>query len=430
VLSLIMSAVFASQISPVIYLNRCAGGCTVIGNTTNDARTHESTIPLMPGTYTLDEFTNAAGQAGAAADAEWAGLVQCLRELYSPFAVRITDVAPATTFTEVMIGGTARELGEPTGVLAIAPLTADCSPRDDVIAFVLAGDFPAHDRVANLCWSAAQETGHVFGLEDTDAADDVMSYQLSCGGQEFFRNVTGTCGYGCRCGPTQDSYQTLLALFGPGVSTIPPPTASIAFPNAGDTVGENAAVQVNAGSPRGVTNIELWLNGYRWASQAGAPCGGQGQPDPSPYTFTIPSEVPDSIIDVVVKAYDDVGAEGDATVTITKGAPCATADTCATGQVCDQGRCFWNAPAGELGAACTYDQFCISNECVASSDGSRCTQSCVLGVADACPSGFECIEPGACWPKTTSSGCQAGGTGAIPTWVGLVFIVRRRRRTS
>ena len=65
-------------------------------------------------------------------------------------------------------------------------------------------------------------------------------------------------------------------------------------------------------------------------------------PTPS-YTLTAPTNVPDGVIDIVAKAYDDLESETDsATVTVTKGAPCADASTCATGQKCEAGKCFWD----------------------------------------------------------------------------------------
>src|SRR5690606_24991633 len=71
-----------AEISPYIYLNRCSGGCTIKAGSINDARTDTSTIPKMgagcPGypNCVVDEYENVAGETGAAADAEWAELVQ------------------------------------------------------------------------------------------------------------------------------------------------------------------------------------------------------------------------------------------------------------------------------------------------------------------------------------------------------------------
>src|SRR5205823_4470359 len=141
--------------------------------------------------------------------------------------------------------------------------------------------------------------------------------------------------------------------FGPGTSLIPPPTASILLPPANATVSGQFVVDAAAGSRRGVTRTELWLNGYPWASTVGAQFQGNGQPNPSTYQMNAPASVPDSVIDIVIKAYDETGAEGDSPmITVTKGGPCATAATCAAGQKCETGRCFWEAPTGQLGDPC------------------------------------------------------------------------------
>jgi hypothetical protein len=40
----------------------------------------------------VGEFTNDQGQTGAAADDEWNQVMQCMKEVYSPYQVTITDV--------------------------------------------------------------------------------------------------------------------------------------------------------------------------------------------------------------------------------------------------------------------------------------------------------------------------------------------------
>ena len=49
---------------------------------------------------------------------------------------------------------------------------------------------------------------------------------------------------------------------------------------------------------------------------------------------------------MTVKAFDDLGAEADAAITITKGADggCASAATCLDGQQCTEGRCVFVTP--------------------------------------------------------------------------------------
>src|SRR5262245_13476285 len=167
-------------ISKTIYLERCSGGCTITsdGNTQN-AQTLQSPIP-NPGTYNLQEFQNAAHVAGSAADAEWAMLVQCMKEVYSPFNVMVTDVKPTggLTYHLALIAGKPQEVGLGTDILGIAPLASDCSAQDNAISFSFANFHPQTDpvdRTFNICWTASQESAHAFGLDHEFAFQDGRS---------------------------------------------------------------------------------------------------------------------------------------------------------------------------------------------------------------------------------------------------------------
>src|SRR5438045_748425 len=81
-----------AQVSPIIYLDRCVGDC-VVTNGNNDARINSSSIPMVS-PATIKEFRNSSLQTGADADAEWQQVVQCVREVYSPYNVMVTDVLP------------------------------------------------------------------------------------------------------------------------------------------------------------------------------------------------------------------------------------------------------------------------------------------------------------------------------------------------
>lgn len=445
-----------AQISGTIYLERCRGGCRITQGA-NDARAMSSSIPDNPGAYTISEYRNGAGQTGAQADAEWNALVQCMREVYSPYAVTVTDAKPAnTSYHLALIAGVPQEIGLSADVLGVAPLATDCSPQDNVISFSFANAHPQTEtvsRVNNLCWTAAQESAHAFGLDHQyeyvadkrSACNDPMTYRADCGGQKFFRNLSASCGEfqarTCRCGGTQNSHQKLLSVFDAGRSVIPAPTAAITTPKATDTK-LGSFVGAAAGSRRGVAKVELWVNGFKWAEARGAAFGPAGQPSPSPYGIQVPASLPNSVVDIVVRAYDDLGLYGEsAPMTLVHGAPCESADTCARGQKCEQGRCFWDAPAGQIGDTCEYPQFCASNICRGTVDKQICTQDCVPGVADSCPEGFACAptEPGAgvCFFPDDSGCCSVAGRSGRAPWapIGLAtltlgLLVRARRRRA
>jgi len=439
----------AALVSPTIYLERCRGGC-VVHMGTNDARTNTSTIPNKD--TTVSEYANAAGAIDIAANAEWAQVVQCMKEVYSPYNVTVTDVKPTSgvTYHEAIIAGRPMEIGQPRDVLGVAPLTSNCSAIDNVISFSFANNHPADDRVFNICWTAAQESAHAFGLDheysfvtgNRSACSDPMTYRNDCGGEKFFRNELANCGEtnsrACKCGATQNSHVKLVGVFGAGTSIARKPTSALTSPVGGGTLGTTVAIQ--AGAQRGVARVELYFNGFKWAEQPGAAFEFRGQPDPSTYAIRVPADLPNSIVDVKAIAYDDLGAStASSVVTVTKGAACTAASSCATGQKCEAGKCFWDPPAGEIGDACSYAQFCKSGLCTGTKDQQICTQDCIPGVADSCPADFECLmsTPGAgvCFFASTGGGCCSVGDGDGMWWphlglaaVAFGFAVRRRRR--
>jgi len=439
----------AAKVSSTIYLERCVGGCTITKGV-NDARINSSSIPT--GTSQISEFHNASNQIGADADDEWNQIVQCVAEVYSPYAVTVTDVKPGagTSYHEAIVAGSPQEIGiAEKDVLGLAPLSSDCSAIDNVISFSFANNHGNADRVNNICWTASQESAHAFGLDheysfsdNRSACNDPMTYRTDCGGEKFFRNELANCGEtmnrACHCGAQQNSHLKVLSVFGAGTPITGSPTLTMLDPAAGGGLLGNH-VSLKAGAKRGVARVELYLNGYKWATADGAKFGVEGQPDPSGYSIAIPAGVPDSIVDVKTIAYDDLDiATESAVVTVTKGAACASAQTCATGQKCESGKCFWDPPTGDLGAACTYPQFCKTGLCTGTAEQQICTQSCTVGAADACPNGLECItqtaDSGICFLQDSGGCCStARGGGAWWTHAGIAALVlglvtRRRRR--
>jgi MYXO-CTERM domain-containing protein len=440
-----------------IFLNNCSTPC-VVKPGASDATTDTSNIVSMQATF--NEFAEWDPASGSAyVPGEWEQVVQCVREVYSPYGVTVTDVRPTTEYSEAIVAGTPQQVGLPTGVGGVGPSSGDCSPMTNQIAFAFAetavSDFAQEDdnnRVWGICWVIAQEIAHAYGLPNheikfTDgqsACSDPMTYQADCGGQKFFRNKSAQCGdfaaKTCVCTPTVNSHLKLTTVFGPGTSLIAPPTVSIVSPTGG-TVATGFVVHPMAASRRGIGHVDLYLNGHMWATAPGAPFGNAGQPE-SVYTLTAPATVPDGVIDVVAKAYDDLEGETDSgTVTVTKGAPCVDATTCAKGQQCAAGKCFWDAPTGVLGDQCTYNEFCTSGLCQDSDIGQYCSQACVVGSVDGCPAMFDCIATsdaqGVCLPHGSgSSGCCSVGSESnrsVLAHIGLglfVFglVARRRRR--
>lgn len=435
----------------VIVLERCRGGCVLQKSTTNNAQSSQSTIPQGAGPFTIGEFASSTGDIGAGADAEWGQVLTCVQQVYSDFDIMVTDVKPTdSTYHLAVVAGLPAHVGLSNDILGIAPLTGDCSAIDNVMSFSFANAHPAAERVSNLCWTVAQESAHAFGLDHefqfqdgSSTCSDPMTYRQDCGGQRFFRNKKAKCGEfaarPCKCSATQNSYAQLASIFGVGTTRVAPPTSTISFPLPGTI--DFTVVQAMAGSQRGVDRVELLLNTNLWSTSKGLPFGPKGQQNPGSYTITVPPAVPKSIIDIVVRAYDDVGAFTDsAPVTVTNGAACTSAAGCAPYQRCEDGRCFWEPPTGEAGDRCEYAQFCASNNCVDTSDGKYCTEACDLEAgAPACPNDLECVESspgvGLCLPTTTGGGCcsTSGDRQSPAPFAGLALLVaacilRRRAR--
>ena len=432
-----------AQTASVLYFNRCRGGCSITKAGNDDARSRQSRLPQgNPGqVFDITEFRHG--------DAVWDQVMQCLREVYSPYAVQITDQVPppGVPYNENIVAGSDNEIGVSAG--GIAPVAPDCSPYSYAISYTFANDYGPD--VYQLCYVAAQETGHAYGMGDhswaflsdnRSACSDPMSYRQDClsNGQRFFRNEAASCGdftmSPCNCSG-MNSHLKLINALGPGQSIVPAPTLRLDQPAAGATIQNGAMVISTASSKRGVARVELWLNGYKWGEKKGVPFGATNQPEAA-YAIPIPAEVPNSVVDIEVIAKDDVGTATSQKVRVTKGARCDSATTCLAGQICDaDGRCLWEPAVGELGDACTFPQYCVSGQCIAAADGEQlCSKTCVPGVGDSCPMDFECLQTGpgqgACWPKGEDTGCcstsrETAAQSALLAF-GLALILRRRRK--
>ncbi len=454
-----------AAVSPIIYLNRCrpnykgasATPCEVTAATTNDASSLNSSIPLSQGgtpgqKFPISEYENGLGQTGDLANEEWDKVVACVKEIYSPFNTMVTDQVPTSpTFHHAVVGGTPGELMLDPDIGGISP-GVGCNAVDNLVTFTFANSTGGNGdaRVFYMCGVIGQESAHSYSLDHSysfpgspprSSCNDPMTYRSDCGGQKFFRNDQATCGEfaarPCSCGATQNSHLKLLSVFGAGTPTTPKPTVTVT-PPLGGTIG--VSITANAFSKRGIAKLELFLNDYKWAETKGNAFGPEGQLAAN-YSLLVPAMAPNSKYDIRVRALDDLGTYTDsATITANKGAPCQTADTCLKGQLCTDGKCFWEAPTGVIGDACTFPQFCESGICQGTAEQTICTQACIPGVVDSCPEGgeFTCIETnpgqGICFFAETDTGCCSVGDGETP-WAPAVlglgilgFIVIRRRR--
>ncbi len=190
--------------------------------------------------------------------AQRAALAQQAAAHFAPYDVTVTTERPPEymPYTMQAVGGTAALLGEE----AICGLgTLDCGARERNRVGVVFPDQPnctPHKTIAH-------ESGHNFGLEHTDDADDIMSYTLVYDGTYAFRDAcmpvfhaevgeTAYCGltHGQFCpagdGEQQNSAAELLATLGPARADTSAPVVVDVSPANGSVFTTEDTVLVGA----------------------------------------------------------------------------------------------------------------------------------------------------------------------------------------
>jgi hypothetical protein len=422
-----LDSIAVGELSKVLYLNRCTGGCTLTPGA-NDARTNESSI--VRGTSTVSEF--------AGTEEQFQQVVDCVKELYSPYDVDIVTADPGsqTFHHEAIVAGVPAEVGLEGNVGGIAP--AACDPLNNMISFSFANIDPSD--IETVCWTVAQESAHSFGLPNHsfDCSDPMTYLGPDTGdicGRKYFRDKVLPCGeftaLPCKCDVSgQNSHLQLMTVFGPGTPPAPS-TVDIRLPLADAAVEDGFDIFFFASNPRQVDKVELVINGTSYATQEGHPFAMRSQT----YTFAAPT-LPDGYLDIEIRAYDDLGTVGSSTVTVLKGEACVAPADCFEFQECSDGRCAYPEATGELGDECDFEQFCTEGSCVAHEGVSRCAKACNPNVSGSCIDGFECVGTGVCFPAEAAGGCcsVAGakkGAGALPfltlgLFGALVLVLRRR----
>ncbi len=419
-----------TDISRIIYLEKCAGGC-IIDPGPEDARINSSSILERVGSPTaaVSEFRHD--------DETWQAVLDCVKTLYAPYDVEVTDVDPGPNVFhhKAIVAGYWEEINYEYAIGGVAP--SICFPRNNAISFTFANQM---SNPLYICSVVGQETAHAFGLEHSYNCSDPLTYLGACG-RQFFRDEPAPCGEYeiqdvCDCGGSiQNSHAWLKNLLGENPTQIPGPDIDILLPEDGGSVLDGFSISATALHVRGILDVEVRINGEPYGIQDGH---GYQNAD-TPYWFDAPANLPDGVIDIEIVARNDLGVESVQLITVTKGSPCASADSCLAGQVCEDGRCFYPDPTVELGGACASGRECVSGLCPTKGDESYCSQTCFPGVADQCPSGFDCLavdaSNGVCWPQATSGGggCStSGGTGSggtLALMLGVALLLYRRRRS-
>lgn len=423
------------NVSDIIYINGCQAGCVITPGELNDSRQDISSIPEQ--TSILTPFMHS--------QEVWDQTIQCIREVYGPYGVEVVTEDPGNVpHHEAILAGTSDELGMPPDVLGVAPIS--CSmPIDNAISFSFANSMGA-DWI-QLCWTAAQESAHAYGLDHVFECEDPMTYLPNCG-QKFFRNIDMPCGEfeerACMCGgDTQNSHNAILAVFGEG-QPVAPPTLDIIYPEDGDTVTDTFVVLFEALDPRLIDRADVYINGWLYETMPGHDFFNAA----NPYIFDPADTIGDGVMEIEVIAYNDMEMSATASITITKNAPCADAGSCEEGQNCEAGACYWPEPTGQLGDTCAREMDCQSLLCPQSQDDDTrmCSQYCELNFQDQCPAAYDCLplrdtpDIGVCWRRPIiedTGSCNANSNSGLSTGgASLVFLVflgliwRRRAELS
>jgi hypothetical protein len=428
-------AIATAQVnSHVIYLNRCpTSGCTVMQGTTNS-----TSDPLRSslGHGVLGAFTQG--------DEIWREVVACMKEVYAPFNVQVTETDPAAQpHFEIVFGGRPQELGLDAGLGGVSPFSCmPYVPNAVVFVFDVWGD-----NANEICATAAQELAHSFAIDHAIEPSDPMTY-FPYAGRRHYMNAQVQCGsdcdanhrsplgmtctgptfqnHACACGngaQTQNDVQIITALFGD--LAVSPPLVKITTPAIGETVTAGFTVATEITDDTAVVSAELRVDGVLIQSATG-----------SPHVFTGPAQLGDGTHTIEVTGYDDVGTPGRARIQVVVGPGCQSPAECpGDTDTCIGGRCVVGPGAtGGLGKTCQAAADCASWLC-ANDDGQRyCVERCEPGQ---CPTSFGCRDDGAgagiCWPgfDDSSGGCAATPAdpplAPIALGLGLGALVLRRR---
>jgi len=296
-----------------------------------------------------------------------------------------------------------------------------------------------------VCSTAAQEIGHSFGMDHSHNAADPMTY-FNYATRKYFQNQADPCGSDCQggigpmgnacsgtdnqvhtcCvteGSTQNSYQTLTSLFGPGSPT--PPIISISTPQQGASVKAGFPVDATATDDSAIQRVELTVDGVLVQTLMTLP-----------YGFNAPATLADGNHTVAVTAYDAHGTPGTKTITVNIGPPCQSAAECPMStDACIGGRCVPGpGVAGGLGTPCTANSDCGDQNCASDGTNMYCTTACTPGE---CPDGFGCLPTmdgatmGYCWPgynEGGGSGCNSGAGGSVTCGLAFAALLVTRRK--
>ncbi len=239
-----------------LYLNR-TGGTLTPG--TNNSQANTSSL--------VSQASTIAGWDTS--DAKWAETMACVRDMWAPFDVSVTDEDPGSTpHVEVHIGGSPASIGFGSNIGGVAPMALDCSVVERSIVFVFPNSLG--NRPQSVCEVVGQEVGHSYGLDHELEPSDPMTY-LPFNGERTFRDKTASCGEStarpcgfegyAACRANQNSFRILLDRLGAPGSDRVAPVIEVTEPRDNAIVEAGFAVSASATDNVGIERMTLFVDG-------------------------------------------------------------------------------------------------------------------------------------------------------------------------
>lgn len=273
----------------LLFLQRCSGGLDLTPGP-DDSISNSSTI--VPGPVTLAEYPFG--------NDSWQEVMTQARDIFAPFNIEVTDVDPGDVpHDEAVVCGDAADVGF-AGAGGVAPFSCGIIANPITFTFpVTLGDNPRL-----LAEVVAQEAAHAWGLDHAFLCEDPMTYLSGCG-NKYFQNIDAECGEfearPCDCDyPFQNSYQHILAAFGPAIPDVDGPVVLVTAPLTGTLydAGTSFNVLVTITDDSLVAEAELYSNGQLVDTDTSMPWGWQI------------NNVPAGLYALEVVATDEYGNQG------------------------------------------------------------------------------------------------------------------------
>ncbi|MFH2009660.1 MAG: matrixin family metalloprotease [bacterium] len=276
----------------------------------------------------------------------------------------VTERPPAgVAYSMVVVGGDSSAIGQPSGVLGIAPF--DCYQDERNVCFVFSEDHGSD--LEELVLTIVHEAGHTFGLAHIDDQSAIM-YPVNPMGEAYWGNSGTVQGAACDGTWEQDSLAVLQQMLGDRLDTTPP-WVEITTPGQSAIVASSFESLVHGFDNVALYSVEYFVDGASIRKET--------LPD---FSFNV-GALPDGAHQLWAIGEDAHGNSAQSEIVdVTVEANCSALATCNDGL----------AAVGEL---CFNGADCMSGLCAATLSNIVGTGVCSLDCTEdlLCPLGTECI---------------------------------------